>query len=510
MLTQDQINQIRLKSNLPAKTTGNYVGKFDYLKPEPEKGILSKIFTDVVDKTKERAIKTADTYATNKNLPATALSSLAVPATAINETIFGALKAVLPQGMKNDIKSFIQTVVSNPKVKQDIIEPLSRFAKQNPQQAQAAQDLLDIAGAIPVVGAGVKATQQAVKQGSTALKVAGELASQGSKTLASDAKNIVLKSGQKLKGLTSSKLPTPLEATGQVLQGKAGDIATGVKSLSILDTTGVNTFAELGGKIKSKIVELAQKVDTDLSLDTAKRSLDDLVLSAKTKAGELVQIKPVENALSQLDELYTKTGDILNKAEIKDLIAKVRTDGITKLELNNLAREYGKEFGSKAFNKMGEALTSVNAQMFENTRSQLKELVRTGLVGEEAKLADRAMSQLYNTEKLIQKNIEAVNKIKQKINERGLFEKIGHTVAKYGDILTGGSIRGLVGGLLPRGAGYKVMNALDIEEVLGRNLKVINDAIKSGNDSEIVNILKRLGKPSPKAKGEILKSTIRP
>jgi hypothetical protein len=99
------------------------------------------------------------------------------------------------------------------------------------------------------------------------------------------------------------------------------------------------------------------------------------------------------------------------------------------------------------------------------------------------------------------------SKIKQKINERGLFEKIGHTVSKYGDILTGGSVRGLIGGLLPRGAGYKVMNALDIEEVLQRNLKVINEAIKSGSDSKIVDILKGLGKPSPKAKGEILKFT---
>ncbi|MEI6288343.1 MAG: hypothetical protein WCJ54_06595 [Actinomycetota bacterium] len=62
----------------------------------------------------------------------------------------------------------------------------------------------------------------------------------------------------------------------------------------------------------------------------------------------------------------------------------------------------------------------------------------------------------------------------------------------HGDILTGGTIRGLVGGLLPRGAGYKVMNALDIEKNLSRNLKIIQEAIASGSDKEIINILKKL------------------
>jgi hypothetical protein len=65
-------------------------------------------------------------------------------------------------------------------------------------------------------------------------------------------------------------------------------------------------------------------------------------------------------------------------------------------------------------------------------------------------------------------------------------------VTKYADLLTGGSIRGLVGGLLPRGAGYKVMNALDIEAGLEKNLKIIQDAIKAGNDADVVKILKKL------------------
>jgi hypothetical protein len=281
---------------------------------------------------------------------------------------------------------------------------------------------------------------------------------------------------------------------GKVLQGTTGDIKTGVKALSTLDTTGVKTFKDLGSSIDNKIGQLATKVDADLGIDTTKRVLNDLKLTAKTSTGKVVSTNPVKNALSQLDELYSKTGDIVRSAEIKELSKKAAKEGLTNLEINDIARVYGKEFGEKAFGKLGEPLTSVNAQLYENTRKQIKELSRQGIKGAEAQKADKLMSSLYNTQTLVKRNIEAVNKIKQKIAERGLLEKVGYNVSKYGDLLTGGTLRGFVGGLLPRGVGNKVWNAIDIEKALENNLKIISDAIKSGSDKEIVSILKSLGK----------------
>jgi hypothetical protein len=127
--------------------------------------------------------------------------------------------------------------------------------------------------------------------------------------------------------------------------------------------------------------------------------------------------------------------------------------------------------------------------MYENTRKAIKDVARSGINGEKAKLADQTMSSILNTQTLIKKNIEAVNKLQQRIQEMGLLGKFGHAVTKYADLLTGGTIRGVIGGLLPRGAGYKVMNALDLEEVLGRNLNIINNAIKSGKEADIQKIL---------------------
>lgn len=159
--------------------------------------------------------------------------------------------------------------------------------------------------------------------------------------------------------------------------------------------------------------------------------------------------------------------------------------------MNDISRVYGQEFGSKAFGKTGEPLTSTNAQAFETTRSGLKGVARQGLGGPEAQAIDGKLSALYDTRKLVDRNAEAVTKLQRRIQERGLVEKAGYYVAKYADVLTGGTIRGFVGGVLPRGAGYKTMNALDIEAALRDNLDVIEKALAEKTDEGFLAILKR-------------------
>lgn len=358
------------------------------------------------------------------------------------------------------------------------ITKISDWASRNPEAAKDLQNIVDIT----TLGLGKTVEKPlqlaAIDVGEKTLSGAGSATSKITKVLATPK-------------------PTPLKAAGQILQGATKDIKSGVKGLAQIDTTGIKTFQELGGKIKTKISELVDVVDKDLALDNTKKVLDDLVVKAKTTSGKVVKYNPVKTALNQLDELYTKIGDVVKSADIKELIQTAKNVGLTNLDVNNIARVYGQEFSEKAFNKVGDALTSVNAQMYENTRKALKSVARSGIKGDAAKIADEAMSNLYRTQTLIKKNIEAVNKIQQKIAERGLLEKVGNAVSKYSDILTGGSLRGIIGGLLPRGAGYKVMNALDIEGALSQNLKILQDAIKSKSDDEIIKILKGIKDKTP-------------
>jgi hypothetical protein len=421
----------------------------------------------------------------------------------IGDVFMGAGKAILPQSVEEKVKT---GVISGVEKALPILNELDKMvgspvgtrieAYNNlDEKDRATVDAFlgagmfgaDIAG----LGLGGKAISRTAKTGGEILEQVGKKTVGAVEGLTGKTIDLATDVVPKVSQAISPK-PPALKAIGEVLQGKSKDIKSGIKALAELDTTGVKTFKELGSKINSRITELANVVDTDLAVDTVGKKLKDLVLTAKTTGGAVVKLNPVKNALNQLYELYTKIGDVVEKANIKEIITKATKEGLTPLEINNLARIYGQEFGEKAFSKAGEALTSVNAKMYENTRKALKSLARQGIKGDAAKMADEAMSALYNTQTLVKKNIEAVNKMTQKIRERGLFEKIGASLSKYGDVLTGGSLRGFIGGMLPRGAGYKVMNALDIEELLEKNLKIIQDAIKSGSDKDIINILKKL------------------
>jgi len=285
------------------------------------------------------------------------------------------------------------------------------------------------------------------------------------------------------------------KAMGEILQGKPEDVSKGITALKEIDTKDIKTFSELSGKFDEKIKELSSVVDNELAKDTTKYGFDDFLISQSTKGGQEVKTNFAVRALQDLQELYTSIGDDVSKAEIDEFVERVTKDGVTKKEINDLARLYGEEFSSKAFSKAGEPLTSVNAQRFENTRSGLKTTARMSIGGKEAQLADQKMSAIFKAKDLTDKMTNKVNDLKQKINERGLLESIGRNAVKFIDTITGGTVRGAVGGLLPRGVGNKVMNALDLEEALRKNLDVIDNALNAKDDGAIIKALKNLKFP---------------
>lgn len=472
------------KAQLVAPASLN-VGVESQLQP----GFLSRVGEDLKKRGSSIAQTFKDTVSGKINPLDTGIQTVGAVAGGVNDIIGEGIKSgvnALPQGVKDTARSIgvdiLQTQVGQAglsAIKQGL-EKYNQWKEQNPVGAKNLESVLNIASLFPVGKGG-----QVAKEGTEQVVKAGVNVAENGAVLAKRATEKIVKR-------IGTPDPTPIQAAGQILQGETVDLAKGVRGLANLDTTNVKTFKDLNDKINDKISELAKKVDEDLGSDPTKKLLGNLNVYEKTVRGNIVRTNPVELALDQLDELYTRTGDAVKKAEIKELIGVAKKDGLNNQEINDIARVYGREFGEKAFSKTGDPLTSVNAQLYENTRSSLKELARSGISGKEAQLADQAMTNLYSTQRLIKQNVEAVNKLKQKISERGLLEKFGYIVSKYSNILTGGTIRGIVGGLLPRGAGYKVMNALDIEEVLGRNLKILQDAIKSGNNKDLEIILKKL------------------
>lgn len=291
---------------------------------------------------------------------------------------------------------------------------------------------------------------------------------------------------------------TPERAVGYILQGSPQDKQLGMKALSNVDTSKVKTFKELSDKLIEKQKSLIDVVDNELLKDTKSYLPNELATKFKTKGGVVISKDYVNDSLNNLKEFYSTTGDTVKQVEIDEMLNKYKNSGLTRYEVNNIARTYNSEFGNKAFSpKSGEPLTSVNAQLFENNRKGLKEVARNGIGGKEAKEADDILSATYNTQRLIKNNVNAVNKLQQRIKDRGLLEKAGYYLTKYADILTGGTVRGAVGGLLPRGVGNKVMNALDVEEMLAKNLAIIQKASNSKTDAGVIGAIQKIRQSIP-------------
>lgn len=401
----------------------------------------------------------------------------------------GAVKAVLPQGGEEVLKSGIKSV-AEPIVQSDtaqaimsMYESLDPKTKRDISAAMGAGSLaLDVTG----VGLGSKAVKKGVQTGKELVKEGVEKTVQTGKELADSA----IKTG---KNIIAPKPITATQAVGQILQGETSDVVSGVKALSKIDATGVKTFSDLNTKIVDKVKELSNTITKELSKDTTPRKLSQLAVKVPLESGKVTRYNYVKDAIEELKNYYSKIKDIkkFNKiTEYEKALDPISGRGISLNDVNNLAKMHGTDLN--AFNAAGELASGLTKQAAENTRKGLKETFRQFLTTPAAKKADKLISNLKNTETLVTKNIEAVNKLLQKIQERGLFEKIGYTVAKYGDVLTGGTLRGIVGGLLPRGAGYKVLNMIDIEKALEKNLEILQNAIKSGNDAELKNILKGL------------------
>jgi hypothetical protein len=289
-------------------------------------------------------------------------------------------------------------------------------------------------------------------------------------------------------------LNTPEEALKQILQGKTTDLTAGQKALAAIKTEGVKTYKELRDRLQESIGYLSGKIDDVLSKDKTVSKLADMATVGKTKGGQEVRTNFVEKALVHLEEMYTKIGDDVSSANIKELMQRAISKGLTKEEVNNIARIYGAEFGNKAFSKTGEALTGVNAQMYETTRKGIKEFVRSGIDGEVAKNIDSLISDQYDTKVLIDKNVEAVNRLQNKLEKMGAGRKLVRGAIKLLDTITAGGTRALRESFIQSNIGKKTMNFLDIEDALKKNLELLNKAGKTNELGKIETALRNFNR----------------
>lgn len=276
------------------------------------------------------------------------------------------------------------------------------------------------------------------------------------------------------------------ELVGRVTQGTKSEIVKAKNALRIVDTSGIKTYTELRSAVDSTISDFARKQDELLNKFGSIHKLDELSQSVQVGKTTVHQ-NYVKDALDQLEELYGKTSDPANLARIKELTTKATTEGLTTREVNDVAREYGTKFTKDAFTKTGEPITSINKVAAENTRKGIKETARKVMPNDISRTLDENMSDLFTLQNTSRRMESAVQKLENKIKQRGLLEKIGRTVGRGVDIVSGGTLRGFLTSFLPSNIGNKVMNSLDLERELAKNLKKINQLVETGTDRDILN-----------------------
>jgi len=280
-------------------------------------------------------------------------------------------------------------------------------------------------------------------------------------------------------------------AIGQVLQGDKKAIQAGKRALNSIDTRGIRTYSELNQSLRQKINALATEQNALLDPFDDLLHLDSFAKVSKVGKTE-VATNPVVRAIDHLEELYLKSGNMDKYAEIKELRRVAEEEGITIGKVNLLARQYGADMPS-GFSKTGEPLTSVNARMHENTRTALKNSARELLPDDASKLIDKKMADIYDTLALTKKVETKVNALAQKVSKRGIMEAISRKLGRTIDLATFHGLRGFLSSIFPSNVGLKMMNYLQIEENLLRNLNKVDD------------LLKKIDKmPKEKAAGEIV------
>lgn len=377
-----------------------------------------------------------------------------------------------------EVKKTMEWIIKQ-KPAQDI---LMAYDSMGEKQKQEFDDLMRYAmGALDMAWLWIWA--KPVTQGTKALaKTAQETLEQGTKTATKQIDNIIdgIWKTMEERAINQGKKVTEKadNIVGQIIQWKTDDIKPALNIFKTIDTKGTKTYSQLSDILEKEWKNTIKHQDEVLSQHNWVFKPDDTIIT--TTVGETtIKQSPVKKAINQLDELYSKIDDPFEQAKIKELDNKFTKSGLTTKELNDLARKYNSEFGDKAFSKVTwDPLTSINAQAFENNRKAIKEFVRNVLPDDTSRMLDKKYSDIVSTKKLVDNMVEKVNTLQQKINERWLIEKLWRWISRIVDSMSWWLLRWAFTAVLPSNIGNKVLNSLDLEKALKKNLQQLDTVIK--------------------------------
>lgn len=397
-------------------------------------------------------------------------------------------------GVDKSVDYFADKISNNKK--------LQKFAMENPDADEVIANLVTIGLSVAAGKAGAPNGIPATRVGGiidTVLKDVSTKSPEVLRTTIQKFKDNVAPVAEKVKEKITKTGESETDIAGKIFQAKPDQLDTMVRALENIDTKGIKSSEDLFSRLDAKAKSNTLAVDEALQKSTDLYKPSDITKTIEVKGGKPLKQDFVQTALDHLKELYEKTSDPTSQAKIIEKINKYQKEGLTAHEMNLIAREYGSEFGSKAFSKAsGDPLTSVNAQSYENVRSGIKGTVREKMPDAGTKALDMNTSDSLDAMKLL-KNVEIkAQQATNKLKKAGLIQKMGAVFGKGVDLATGGFVKGMLKTLFNKaGSGVdETLNAIQIKEGIPKLIKAFEkvEKIKDLKAAGVENQLKEIFK----------------
>jgi len=374
---------------------------------------------------------------------------------------------------------------------------LQKFAMENPDADEVIANLVTIGLTVAAGKAGTPNGIPSTKVGGIIDNVLKDISKKSPEVLRKTIqayKENVAPVANKVKEKVLKPGESEADIAGKIFQAKPNQLDTMVKALEGIDTKGIKSSEDLFTRLATKAKSNTLAVDEALQKSTDLYKPADITKTIEVKGGKPLKQDFVGTALDHLKELYEKTSDPTSQAKIMEKITKYKNEGLTAHEMNLIAREYGSEFGSKAFSKTsGDPLTSVNAQSYENIRSGIKGTVREKMPDAGTKALDMNTSDSLDAMKLL-KNVETKAQLAEnKLKKAGLIQKVGAVFGKGVDIATGGFVKGMLKTLFNKaGSGVdETLSAIQIKEGIPKLIKAF-EKVEKMKDLKAANVESQL------------------
>ena len=257
--------------------------------------------------------------------------------------------------------------------------------------------------------------------------------------------------------------------------------------LSNVDLTSAKTYEELVDATST-----AQKATFDAQTEYLEAIPGLITTESATKTIGKRKVDYIKESLDDMLTVYEKEGDIVSAARMDDLIAKYNKGGLSFSEANGVAKEYGGQFKNASFTKAGEAKSSISAARHENVRKGVKDTFRSLLPDDKSKLLDTKASELYDTSDSLVRLETQVFKLENRVQDRKLLERLGKKVGQGLDFITAGALGGIIRSVIPSNSGNKTMNALALQEMIQKNVKLIEKANNAKTDEKLIETLAQI------------------